>query len=194
MAWCQKTRSMPRRHFLRGGRTWESEAAEAPAPVSSVRWAVAAALATAFSATVFAAVVTQEHHPFRPLLADLDGIDETADARLRAAGLGTPERLFARAGKMGTDRLAERLGLDAGALEQARRHAALSIHKGLGTEMARLLLEAGVDDVRELAAAEADVLAERLAELASRSGIEPPSTAMVKVWVRAARWNGQPRR
>lgn len=180
--------------FVRGGRTWETEDEAQPPLSPRWSWALAAFAATAFSAAVHAAVLSQSHHPYRPLLEDLEGIDETAVGRLRSAGLETPEQLYARAARDGTERLAERLELEAEALATAHRHAALSIHKGMGTEMARLLLAAGVEDVGALASKDPAVLTERLAELASRSGLPAPRPAVVKVWVRAARWNGEPRR
>lgn len=154
------------------------------------RLAVAAVAAVVFSAVVHDTVWRQPHHPRRPLLAELAGVDARAALALRDAGLPTPERFYAAAEAEGTASLARRLGLDPAALEQARRHAALALHKGMGTENAALLLAAGVGDVPALAAADAEALVARLAEAAARQGVAPPRPPAVKVWVRAARWSG----
>ncbi len=65
----------------------------------------------------------------------------------------------------------------------------------MGTDMARLLLRAGISDVAELAASDVGVLVRDLAAVAARDGLEAPRPAAVEAWVRAARWNdGKTRR
>lgn len=181
-------------HFLRGGRSWEVPASEtAPAP-SRRLLAGAGAIAIVFSLTVFLAIRAQPDHSRRPLLAELRGIDATAIGRLRDAGVPTPERLFAAVKKQGIGSLAERVDLDPQRLERAYRHAAMALHKGMGTEMASLLEAAGITGVADLGGVDSGVLCDRLVALAAPTGQAPPRLAQVKVWVRAARWSRTTRR
>ncbi len=186
-------------HLWRGGRSWEASAPPPERPVPRRARAVAVTVAAAFSLAVH--VVAFEHEPFasrharRPLLADLEGVGPADVERLRAAGLATPERLHAALERDGSERLAAHLEIAPQDLARARRHAALALHKGMGTDMARLLLRAGISDVAELAASDVGVLVRDLAAVAARDGLEAPRPAAVEAWVRAARWNdGKTRR
>lgn len=155
------------------------------------RWrAVAAVAGVALSVAVYATMWQQEHHPRRPLLGEIEALDAETVATLKSAGLPTPERFYTAVEAEGAEALARRLGLDPAAVERARRHAALALHKGMGANDARLLLTAGVGDVAALASADAAALVERLEEVAAREGVAAPGAAKVKVWVRAARWSG----
>jgi len=181
-------------HFLRGGRSWEAAEREWAAPPPRWVWAGAAAIAVLFSLAVFVTIRQQSVHSRRPLLVELRGIDATAASRLREAGIPTPERLFAAVEEQGVRRLAERLDLDPEALDRAHRHAALALHKGMGTQMASLLLATGITEVTDLAAVDAGVLFQRLLAVAEQAERPPPRLAQVRVWVRAARMSGTTRR
>ncbi|MCP4654891.1 MAG: DUF4332 domain-containing protein [bacterium] len=181
-------------HFLRGGRSWEAPDREPAASPSRRVLAAAGAIAIVFSLTVFLVVREQPTHSRRPLLAELRGIDTTAAGRLREAGIPTPERLSAAVEAQGVIGLAERVDLDPEELERAHRHAALALHKGMGTQMASLLAAAGITGVADLGEVDSGVLFQRLRALAERAGRPPPRLAQVRVWVRAARWSGTTRR
>jgi hypothetical protein len=183
-------------HALRGGRRWELDSAPAPPrDPSRARARAVAAAAAALAIAVYAAVRAQPDHSLRPLLVELDGLAAGDVARLRAAGIPTPERLERAVAGVGLEGVASRAGITTiAALERAARHAALAVHKGMGTERARLLMAAGVESVAELARADPETLHPRLAELARRAGGPVPRLAEVRLWIGAASPDGRPRR
>jgi hypothetical protein len=126
----------------------------------------------------------------RPLLAELSGLDRASIARLERAGVATPERLVAAAERSGVGILSERAGVPADALTGAVSQARLALHKGMGAPAADLLEQGGIQNVAELALADAEELSRRLVQLAAALGKQPPTLAEVRVWVRAARASG----
>jgi len=155
-------------------------------------WAAVAAFV--FSAVVFIAVLDSSVQSRRPLLSELDSLDAAAVARLREAGVPTPERLDRAVRREGVERLSERSGVPRARLERAARHAALSLHKGMGPGAARLLAEAGIVTVADLRRAHAPALSLLLRRLAAARGEPAPQLAHVRVWIRAATADGRPRR
>ncbi|HEY6065960.1 MAG TPA: DUF4332 domain-containing protein [Thermoanaerobaculia bacterium] len=153
----------------------------------------AIALAVAFSVVAGAAALERNVQSIRPVLSDLP-LDASAVAKLRAAGIPTPERLDRAVRREGLTAVASRSGVSADALEHAATEASLALHKGMGAPAARLLEAAGIRDVAELARADPDELAARLARVAAERGQVPPRPEFVRVWVRAARPDGRPRR
>jgi len=155
---------------------------------------VAVTVAIVFSAAASAAILDRNVQSVRPVLADLSGLDASAVAKLRAAGIPTPERLDRAARREGLEEIATRTGISAGVLERAAAEASLALHKGMGVPAARLLQAAGIRTVAHLASADADELTARLAHVAAARGETAPRPEYVRVWIRAARPNGRPRR
>ncbi|MEO8349347.1 MAG: DUF4332 domain-containing protein, partial [Acidobacteriota bacterium] len=89
---------------------------------------------------------------------------------------------------------AARSGVPLPAVERAAGHAALALHKGMGPRAARLLEEAGIHSVADLRGAHPPALALLLRRLAASRGEPAPRLEHVRVWVRAARTDGRPRR
>jgi hypothetical protein len=158
------------------------------------RLAVALALAAAIVAASYRAMLAETVRSRRPVLTELPGLDREAASKLRAHGIPTPERLErARRGHR-LDEVSRRTGIPGALLDRAGRHAALALHKGMGTPAARLLESVEIATVEELARARPEALHARLRSAAREAGISPPRLAEVKVWVRAARLTGRPRR
>jgi hypothetical protein len=158
-----------------------------------VRFAVAG-IAVAF--TVVAAVATLDRNvqSVRPVLSELSGLDAAAVERLRASGIPTPERLDRAVRREGLEAVASRTGVPAAAMHRAAREASIALHKGMGVPAARLLQQAGIRTVADLVAAHPPALSLRLQRLAKAQGERPPRLEHVRVWVRAARPDGRPRR
>jgi predicted RecB family nuclease len=79
-------------------------------------------------------------------------------------------------------------------MHRAAREASIALHKGMGVPAARLLQQAGIRTVADLVAAHPPALSLRLQRLAKAQGERPPRLEHVRVWVRAARPDGRPRR
>ncbi|MDQ5871207.1 MAG: DUF4332 domain-containing protein [Acidobacteriota bacterium] len=155
---------------------------------------VAAGAAILFSAWASVATFDRNVQSMRPVLSELSGLDAAAVEGLRAAGIPTPERLDRAVRKEGVVAVAARSGVPLPSVERAARHAALALHKGMGPSAARLLEEAGIDSVADLRAAHPPALALLLRRLAASRGEPAPRLEHVRVWVRAARSDGRPRR
>lgn len=156
--------------------------------------AAAAGVAIVFSAWASVAAMDRNVQSIRPVLSDLPGLEPSDVVRLRAAEIPTPERLDRAVRREGAAAVAARSGVALPAVERAARHAALALHKGMGPRAARLLEEAGIDGVADLRAAHPPALALLLRRLASARGEPAPRLEHVRVWVRAARADGRPRR
>jgi hypothetical protein len=128
------------------------------------------------------------------VLAELSGLDSGAVARLRAAGIPTPERLDRAVRADGLSAVAFRTGVSPDALGMAEGEAALALHKGMGIPSARLLRASGIRGVADLASADPAELTARLSRVAASRGEAPPRPEYVRVWIRAARPDGRPRR
>jgi hypothetical protein len=155
---------------------------------------LAAAAAIMFSVAVSVAVLDRNVQSERPVLSDLSGLDAAAVAKLNASGIPTPERLDRAVRREGLPAVASRSGVPSGTLERAAREASLALHKGMGVPAARLLRVSGIRTVADLACADPGELTRRLARAAASRGEEAPRAECVRVWVRAARSDGRPRR
>lgn len=143
-----------------------------------------------FSGVTFHAMFDRTVQSRRPLLSELSGMDAPAIAALRKAGIPTPERLERAVRREGLDSIARRTGVAPKELSRAHQHAALALHKGMGTDAAARLLRAGVATVADLSREDPDALSRRSAA----AGEEPLRPSLVRVWVRAARLSEEPRR
>jgi hypothetical protein len=158
------------------------------------RLLAAAVAAVVFTAAAAIATLDRNVQSVRPVLSDLSGLDARAVEKLRAAGVPSPERLDRALRREGLAALSSRTGIPAGSLSLAGSEASLPLHKGMGTEAARLLEAAGIRTVADLARADAGELTARLARVAADRGETAPRPEYVRVWVRAAPPDGRPRR
>ena len=176
---------------LRGGRRFEaSDVANAHARPG--RRGRLGAMAGLLGFSILASLVTMQPQLIasRPLLADNPHLQQEDLVGLGAQGWSTPERLQAAVRRLGTDAVAAASGVPAERLFAAFQHAALAIHKGMGSDNATLLQAVGVKHPGELAGRRAAVLHGGLLVESSRSRIRPPPVQVVAVWIRAAPTTG----
>lgn len=184
-------------YHLRGGRSFQvADGAQKPRRVPYAPY-VTMGLIVLFS--VGATFITLDPAVLarRPLLGDIEGIGNEGErgrereSRLREIGIPTPERLCAALAKRGVARVAEESGIPEPELTRAAHHAGLALHKGIGTTWARVLMEAGVHEVKDLAARDAGDLH---AELIRRAppGSRIPTAPEVHAWIRGARTSWLP--
>jgi hypothetical protein len=143
---------------------------------------------------LFGHVVMHTVRSRRPLLEELGTLGADGAARLERAGASSPERLERAVARRGALAVAGAAGLPVDEVAAAARHAALALHKGMGSTAARQLIEVGVPDVASLGRQEPASLAWRLLTLGDRTGEAVPRHVEVEIWVAAARGRTRPRR
>ena len=158
------------------------------------RQVMAVAAAVVFSVGASFAILDRNVQSVRPVLSELSGLDLSAAGKLRASGIPTPELLERAVRREGTAAVAARAGIPRDRLERAAREASLALHKGMGAPAARLLEAAGVEKVSDLASCDPGELSGRLSEIAAARRETAPRPEYVRVWIRAARLDGRPRR
>lgn len=154
----------------------------------------AAAAGAIFSVGASIAILDRNVQSVRPILSDLSGLDASAALQLRESGIPTPELLERAVRREGTSAVASRSGISVDRVERAAREASLALHKGMGAPAARLLEAAGVEKVSDLASRDPEELSERLSRIAEAQRGRAPRPEYVRVWVRAAKLDGRPRR
>ena len=154
----------------------------------------AVAAGAIFSVGASIAVLDRNVQSMRPVLSDLSGLDASAALKLRASGIPTPELLERAVRREGTLSVASRSGIPVDRVARAAREASLALHKGMGAPAARLLEAVGVEKVSDLASRDPADLTLRLARIASARREPAPRPEYVRVWVRAAKLDGRPRR
>jgi predicted flap endonuclease-1-like 5' DNA nuclease len=123
-------------------------------------------------------------------LSYVEGIGEVFAAKLKAAGVGSTERLLAVGSTpKGRQELAEKSGISDKLILEWINHVDLFRIKGVGQEYADLLEEAGVDTVSELAQRSPDNLYQKLVEVNLQKKLVRvlPSAAKVRSWVSQAK-------
>jgi hypothetical protein len=151
-------------------------------------------IAVVFTLAASIAILDRNVQSVRPVLSELSGLDASAARKLRVVGVPTPELLDRAVRRDGPEAVAARSGVPVERVERAAREAALALHKGMGAPAARLLEAAGVERVSDLAARDPAELTARLDRLAAARRERAPRPEYVRVWVRAARLDGRPRR
>ncbi len=121
----------------------------------------------------------------RPLLEQIAGLDPKSIESLTNAGVPTPEILHTRCRRDGAGALAELIDRPVDSMTLACQHAGLSIHKGMGTDRANLLMSHGLVSITDLAKLRnPDLVA---AVVSDGRSLRPPVTAAeVGVWYRAS--------
>ena len=123
-------------------------------------------------------------------LAYVEGIGEVYSGKLKEAGVDTPQALLERGGTpQGRQELAEASGISGTLILEWVNHVDLFRIKGVGSEYADLLEEAGVDTVVELAQRNPANLFEKLSEVNTEKSLvrKLPTAAEVEDWVSQAK-------
>jgi hypothetical protein len=122
-------------------------------------------------------------------IAEIKGMTATSQANLAAAQITTVEQLLEH-GATAQQRtaLAKQLGVSASELTEWINRADLMRLKGVGTEMANLLEECGVDSCKELQHRVAANLQAKLKATNDEKKIthHAPTLAQVEEWIREA--------
>jgi hypothetical protein len=140
-------------------------------------------LITLFCLLCFAGIDRYTVVSYIPLVRDLPGVQEEQKECLHRAELVKVQDLIRR----GVPALVH-LGIPGPEAEELVRQAEMITLKGMGIENYRLLREAGVKDISELAHQDPELLNQRL-----RAMVHPPRAhripdpAIVRLWVREAR-------
>lgn len=122
-------------------------------------------------------------------LSIIEGIGETYEAKLEAAGVKSIEALLETcATKKGRTELAEKSGISEKLILKWANHADLARIKGIGGEYAELLEAAGVDTVPELAMRKAENLFKKMQETNDAKSLvrKLPTETQVEDWVKQA--------
>ena len=125
-----------------------------------------------------------------PNLSDIEGIGPAYAAKLAEAGLDTTDELLSAGGTPeGRASFAEKTGIGDALILEWVNHADLYRIKGVGSEFADLLEEAGVDTVVELAQRNAASLAAKLDEINERKHLTRvvPNEGTVAGWIEEAK-------
>lgn len=123
-------------------------------------------------------------------LSYVEGIGEVYAVKLKAAGVGSTERLLlVGSTPKGRKELAEKAGVSEKLILEWVNHVDLFRIKGIGQEYADLLEEAGVDTVPELAQRNPENLYEALVKVNQQKKLVRvlPSTVKVRSWVTQAK-------
>ncbi|MBS3973004.1 MAG: DUF4332 domain-containing protein [Erysipelotrichia bacterium] len=125
-----------------------------------------------------------------PKLSFVEGIGPAYEEKLNALGIKTTEKFFELAAtKKGRQELAEKSGISEKLILEWTNMIDLYRIKGVGSEYADLLEEAGVDTVAELAGRRADNLLKKMEEVNAQKQLVRllPSLKMVEKWIAQAK-------
>jgi predicted flap endonuclease-1-like 5' DNA nuclease len=125
-----------------------------------------------------------------PKLSFVEGIGPAYEEKLNALGIKTTEKFFELAAtKKGRKELAEKSGISEKLILEWTNMIDLYRIKGVGSEYADLLEEAGVDTVAELAGRRADNLLKKMEEVNAQKKLVRllPSLKMVEKWIEQAK-------
>jgi len=123
-------------------------------------------------------------------LVDIEGVGEVYAQKLKGAGVGSTDALLKQgASPKGRKEIAEKSGISEKLVLEWVNHVDLFRIKGVGSEYADLLEEAGVDTVKELAQRKAENLFQKLGEVnqAKKLVRRLPTLAEVERWVDQAK-------
>ncbi len=120
----------------------------------------------------------------------VEGIGEVMAQKLRDAGITSTDDLFKKgATRRGRKEIAEKTGISESKILEWINHLDLYRIKGIGSEYADLLEEAGVDTVLELAQRNPENLYKKLVEVNNEKKLvrKLPSKSQVADWVEQAK-------
>jgi chlorosome envelope protein I len=125
------------------------------------------------------------------MLNKLYGMDDNAEARLKAYGIKYTDDLLAACGSMdGVNKLAVATGVDPDHLVTIYQRADLERIRGIGDAYIVLLEEVGVHSAMDLASLKPEDLRDRLNKVNGEKKLvgRIPALAMVNGWVRRAQY------
>jgi predicted flap endonuclease-1-like 5' DNA nuclease len=123
-------------------------------------------------------------------LVDIEGIGPVYAAKLQEAGVGSAEALLEQgATPKGRKEIAEKSGISDGLILEWVNHVDLYRIRGVGSEYADLLEEAGVDTVPELAQRKPEHLLEKMTAVNAEKKLvrRLPVLSQVQSWVEQAK-------
>ena len=123
-------------------------------------------------------------------LIEIEGIGPSYAGKLRDAGVRSTSALLERGGTAkGRKELAAATGIEESRLLEWVNHADLFRIRGIGSEYADLLEEAGVDTVKELGQRKPESLYEALVKTNEEKKLvrKLPTSDQVKEWVKQAK-------
>jgi predicted flap endonuclease-1-like 5' DNA nuclease len=123
-------------------------------------------------------------------LIDIEGIGETYEAKLKAAGVTTQEKLLeAGSTPKGRKEVAEKTGISDALILKWVNHCDLARIKGVAGQYAELLEAAGVDTVPELATRKPENLVAKMVEVNAAKKLvrNLPVLKQVEDWVDQAK-------
>jgi predicted flap endonuclease-1-like 5' DNA nuclease len=123
-------------------------------------------------------------------LIDIEGIGEKYTAKLKAAGIQTTDALLAKGSTpKGRKEIAEGSGISEKLVLEWVNHVDLFRIKGVGSEYADLLEEAGVDTIPELAQRKAENLVTKMNEVNAAKKLvrRLPVLSQVASWIEQAK-------
>ena len=123
-------------------------------------------------------------------LVDIEGIGPVYAAKLQEAGIGSAEALLDQgATPKGRKEIAEKSGISDGLILEWVNHVDLYRIRGVGSEYADLLEEAGVDTVPELAQRKPEHLLEKMTAVNAEKKLvrRLPVLSQVQSWVEQAK-------
>ncbi|HEY7780206.1 MAG TPA: DUF4332 domain-containing protein [Ktedonobacterales bacterium] len=123
-------------------------------------------------------------------IAEIKGMTSAAEAKLQGANITTTDELLkATAAAHDRAELAKKIGVEPAQLTEWLNRADLMRLKGVGTEMANLLEECGVDSTKELQHRVAANLHAKLKETNDQKHIthHAPTEAQVEEWIQESK-------
>jgi hypothetical protein len=137
---------------------------------------------TVFCLLCFAGIDRSTVVSYIPLIRDLTGVPGALKERLQEAGVKRAQDLI-RTGASGL----VHIGIPQAEAEELIRKAEMITLKGMGVENYRLLREAGVEDIPELARQDSELLNQRLSAISPLPHAHRiPDPALVRLWVSEA--------
>lgn len=156
---------------------------------SALKWALVG-LTSVGSLGMFRLVDLHTVNSLYPLLEDLKELAPQEARVLEQAGVKRLDLWMLRPGSRARESLAlELLGATPEVVAKWRAWAAMAALKGMGTGNLRLMMEAGISRLGDLAKQEPQALAKTLREIqeAKAWARQPPRDAQVRLWVREAK-------
>ena len=123
-------------------------------------------------------------------LVEIEGIGQKFAGKLKAAGIGTTEALLAKGSTpKGRKEIADASGVGDKQILEWVNHVDLFRIKGVGSEYADLLEEAGVDTIPELAQRKAENLFQKMNEVNAAKKLvrRLPVLSQVADWIEQAK-------
>ncbi len=159
------------------------------AKTAAVRWTCVGITCVA-SVSVFPLLDAYTVNSVHPLLEDLKDLAPQEARILEQAGIKRLDLWVLRPGTRARESLAlELLGATPEVVAKWRTWAAMATLKGMGTQNLRLMMEAGVFKLGDLANQEPQALAKKLGEIQQIKSWarQTPREAQVRLWVREAK-------